>query len=83
MELEESGSLFSDYTTELQISKDYGTGTKRDIQISGTEQKPRNPHTYGQLIYDKGGKSIRVYCGGKIVSSISGAGNTGQLHVKE
>ena len=37
-----------------------------------------NPCTYGQLIYDKG-----IYSGGKIVSSISGAGKTGQLHVKE
>ena len=39
-----------------------------------------NPHTYGQLIYDKGG---RIYNGAKTVSSISGAGKTRQLHVKE
>ena len=39
-----------------------------------------NPHTYGQLIYDKG---ARIYNGEKPVSSISGAGKTGQLHVKE
>ena len=36
-----------------------------------------NPHTYGQLIYDKGGKNIQY-----IGFSISGAGKTGQLHVK-
>ena len=36
MELEESGSLTSDYTTKLQSSKQYGTGTKTEIQISGT-----------------------------------------------
>ena len=30
-ELEESGSLTSDYTTKLQSSKRYGTGTKTEI----------------------------------------------------
>ena len=39
-----------------------------------------NPHIYSQLIYDKGGKNIKWR--GKI-SSISGAGKTGQLHVEE
>ena len=36
MELEESGSLTSDHTTELQSSKQYGTSTKTQIQINGT-----------------------------------------------
>ena len=31
MELEESGSLTSDYTTKLQSSKWYGAGTETDI----------------------------------------------------
>ena len=31
MELEESGSLTSDYTTKLQSSKQYGTGAKTQI----------------------------------------------------
>ena len=39
-----------------------------------------NPHTYGQLIYDN---ETRIYSGKKTASSISGAGKTGQLHVKE
>ena len=34
----------------------------------------------GQLIYDTGGKNIQEK---KRVSSISGPGKTGQLHVKE
>ena len=39
----------------------------------------RNLHTYLYLIYDKRDKNIN---GEKIVSSISGAGKTGQFHVK-
>ena len=39
-----------------------------------------NTCTYGQLIYDKGGKNIQWE---KTVSSISGAGKTGQIHIKE
>ena len=39
-----------------------------------------NPSTYGHLIFDK---EARIYSGEKTASSISGAGKTGQLHVKE
>ena len=39
-----------------------------------------NPRTYGQLIYKK---EARIYNGETTVSSISGPGKTGQLHVKE
>ena len=38
-----------------------------------------NPDTYGQLIFDKGGKKM----GKNTVSSASGAGKTGQLHVNQ
>ena len=34
-QLEESYSLTSDYTTKLQSSKQYGTGTETGTQISG------------------------------------------------
>ena len=37
-ELEESGARTSDYTTKLQSSKQYGTGTKREICINGPGQ---------------------------------------------
>ena len=42
-----------------------------------------NPWTYGQLIYDKSGKTKQWNNGGKIVSSINGAGKTRQLYVKK
>ena len=39
MEMEESDSLTSGHTTKLQLSKQYGAGTKTEIQINGTGQK--------------------------------------------
>ena len=39
-----------------------------------------NPCTHRYLIFDKGGKNVNR---AKIASSITGAGKTGQLHVKE
>ena len=39
MELEESIFLASGYTTKLQSSRQYDTGTKTEIQTNGTRQK--------------------------------------------
>ena len=39
MELEESTFLTSDYSTKLQLSREYDTGTNTEIQINGTIQK--------------------------------------------
>ena len=46
-------------------------------QQNGIESPEINPHTYGQSMT----KEARIYNGEK-VSSVNGAGNTGQLHVK-
>ena len=39
MELEESTYLTSGSTTKPQLSRQYGTGTKTEIQINGIKQK--------------------------------------------
>ena len=83
MELEESGSLTSDYTTRLDESKQYDTDSKKPRntdQKNSTENPKICPCTYSQLIYVKEAKE---YNGEKTISSISSAGKTGQLQARE
>ena len=60
MGLEESTFLTSDYTTKLPSSRQYGTGTKRNIdQWNKIESLEINPCTYGYPIFDKGGNNLQ------------------------
>ena len=61
MELEESICMTSGSTTELQSSRQYGTGTKTETdQWNKVKNKTEiNPLTYGNLIFDKGNKNIQ------------------------
>ena len=45
MELKESTFLTSDYTTKLQPSRQYGTGTKQKYRPQEQDRKPRNKAT--------------------------------------
>lgn len=48
-------------------------------QWNKIESPEVNSHTYVQLIFNKGGKTVRW--GGKAVFSASGTGKVGQLHL--
>ena len=82
MELEESTCLTSDYTKKQQSSRQYGTGTKTEVQINGTKQKAQR-YTHVPMDTVSLTKEARIYNGKKTTSLTSGAGKTGQPLVKE
>ena len=80
--MNESTFLTSDYTTKLQSSREYGTGTKTEIQINGTKQKAqRRIHAAMDMLYLT--KEEKIYNREKTISLISGAWKTAQAPVKE
>ena len=81
MELEESTCLTSGYTTKLQSSRQYGTGTKTETQINGTKQKAQINHAPMDTLSLT--KEARLYSGKKTTSLTSGAGKIGHPLVKE
>ena len=56
-----------------------GTGTETEHRSVEQNSPEVNPHTSDQLTYDE----ARIYSGEKTAFSISDAGKTGHLHVKE
>ena len=73
-------SMLTRYLYCLKVKNCYGTATKTDtIDKQNKIESPEvNPHTNGQLIYDKGGKNTQW-----TVCSVSGARKTGQPHIKQ
>ena len=81
MELEESTFLTSDYTTNLQSSRQYGTSTKKDIRINGKKVEKAQRQTHVSLGTVSLGtlsltREARIYNGEKTASSMNGVGKS-------
>ena len=68
-------------TTKPQSSRQYGTGTKTEIQINGTKQKAQGK-IHAPMDTLSLTKDARIYNGEKTISLTSDSGKTGQPLVK-
>ena len=82
-ELEDLGSLTSNYTTKLKSSKQYDPGTRQKYRSVYQDGNPREKKMQEPVVNESMTKEARTYSGGNTVSSISCAGKTRQLHVRE
>ena len=82
MKLEESTCLTSGSTTKPQSSRQYGPGTKTEIEINETNQKAQR-YIHAPMDTLSLTKEARIYNGEKTISLTSGAGKTGQPLGKE
>ena len=78
-ELEEPGFWTPEYTTKPH-QYNSSTSTTTEIQINGTGYKVQR---YPAMATQSMTKEARTYSRERTVSSITGAGKTEQLHVKE
>ena len=64
------------------VINSHGSGTKRKCESMEQDIKPRSKpkHLWSTDLWQK---EARTHSGGKIVPSTSGAGKSGQLHIKE
>ena len=62
--------------------RQYGTGTKTEMQINGTKQKAQR-YIHAPMDTLSVTKEARIYNGEKTIYLTSGAGKTGQPLVKE
>ena len=72
--------MTSDYTTKLQLSKHYGTGTKTDRSME-QNREPGNKPTHLWSINLR--QSRQDYTMEKRVSSANGVGKAGKPHVNQ
>ena len=83
MELQQSGSLNSDYTKKQQSSKPHAASTETDMYISGTGWKAQKETPLAPTANSSVTKEARLCNGQKTACSTRGAWKTGQPHGKE